>query len=495
MPELLRLATAGSVDDGKSTLIGRLLYDAKAVLADQLAHVEEVSRRRGEDGARPRAAHGRPARRARAGHHHRRRLPPVRHRAPPLHHRRHARPRAVHAQHGHGRLDGRPRADPGRRAARHDGAVAPPHGDREAARPAPRRGVRQQDGPRRLRRGRVRRGRPRGARPGGADRPARHHLHPDLRPARRQRGRARRRACRGTRARRCSPTWRACRSAAPRARPACRCRPCCAASGGCTPARSPPASLRVGDEVVVLPGRRAHARGRASRARPGRSTRRPRRCPWPWRWRTSSTSAAATCWPPPTPRPSPRASWRRRSAGSATPRRGPAAATCSSTRAARSAPASTRIAHRLDVTSLERAPADRARAQRPRAGPPAPRRARGRRSVRRLPRHRRVHPHRRGDERHGGRGHGRGVAGSRRRARPFRRPARRPARGRRRRRPSIPASRRLRRSGVSSKAFLPVPRITGKTIRLIWSTRSLADQLLDEPVAARHLQRRRRTPP
>jgi sulfate adenylyltransferase large subunit len=41
--DLLRLATAGSVDDGKSTLIGRLLYDAKAVLADQLAHVEERS--------------------------------------------------------------------------------------------------------------------------------------------------------------------------------------------------------------------------------------------------------------------------------------------------------------------------------------------------------------------------------------------------------------------------------------------------------------------
>src|SRR5690348_16487292 len=43
MADLLRLATAGSVDDGKSTLIGRLLYDAKAVLADQLAHVEERS--------------------------------------------------------------------------------------------------------------------------------------------------------------------------------------------------------------------------------------------------------------------------------------------------------------------------------------------------------------------------------------------------------------------------------------------------------------------
>ena len=44
---LLRLATAGSVDDGKSTLVGRLLHDSKAVLADQLASVERVSRERG----------------------------------------------------------------------------------------------------------------------------------------------------------------------------------------------------------------------------------------------------------------------------------------------------------------------------------------------------------------------------------------------------------------------------------------------------------------
>jgi bifunctional enzyme CysN/CysC len=40
MPDLLRLATAGSVDDGKSTLIGRLLYDSKALMADQLADAE-----------------------------------------------------------------------------------------------------------------------------------------------------------------------------------------------------------------------------------------------------------------------------------------------------------------------------------------------------------------------------------------------------------------------------------------------------------------------
>jgi sulfate adenylyltransferase large subunit len=46
--ELLRIATAGSVDDGKSTLIGRLLYDSKQVLTDQLEHVIEVSERRGD---------------------------------------------------------------------------------------------------------------------------------------------------------------------------------------------------------------------------------------------------------------------------------------------------------------------------------------------------------------------------------------------------------------------------------------------------------------
>ncbi|MFF4829666.1 sulfate adenylyltransferase subunit 1 [Streptomyces sp. NPDC001312] len=47
---LLRLATCGSVDDGKSTLVGRLLYDTKSVLADQASAIEEASRRRGQDG-------------------------------------------------------------------------------------------------------------------------------------------------------------------------------------------------------------------------------------------------------------------------------------------------------------------------------------------------------------------------------------------------------------------------------------------------------------
>ncbi|WP_059017397.1 adenylyl-sulfate kinase [Mycobacterium sp. M26] len=49
MATLLRIATAGSVDDGKSTLIGRLLYDSKAVMEDQLAAVERTSRERGND--------------------------------------------------------------------------------------------------------------------------------------------------------------------------------------------------------------------------------------------------------------------------------------------------------------------------------------------------------------------------------------------------------------------------------------------------------------
>jgi sulfate adenylyltransferase subunit 1 len=48
---LLRVVTAGSVDDGKSTLVGRLLHDAKAVLSDQLSAVEVASERRGFDTA------------------------------------------------------------------------------------------------------------------------------------------------------------------------------------------------------------------------------------------------------------------------------------------------------------------------------------------------------------------------------------------------------------------------------------------------------------
>ena len=48
--ELLRFTTAGSVDDGKSTLIGKLLYDSKAIFEDQMDILEETSKQRGEEG-------------------------------------------------------------------------------------------------------------------------------------------------------------------------------------------------------------------------------------------------------------------------------------------------------------------------------------------------------------------------------------------------------------------------------------------------------------
>lgn len=48
--QLLRFTTAGSVDDGKSTLIGRLLYDSKAIFEDQLEAVSVTSKRKGHDG-------------------------------------------------------------------------------------------------------------------------------------------------------------------------------------------------------------------------------------------------------------------------------------------------------------------------------------------------------------------------------------------------------------------------------------------------------------
>ncbi len=47
--ELLRFTTAGSVDDGKSTLIGRLLYDSKAIFEDQLEAIETTSKKAGKD--------------------------------------------------------------------------------------------------------------------------------------------------------------------------------------------------------------------------------------------------------------------------------------------------------------------------------------------------------------------------------------------------------------------------------------------------------------
>ena len=48
--ELLRFTTAGSVDDGKSTLIGRLLYDSKSIFEDQYEAITQTSSKRGETG-------------------------------------------------------------------------------------------------------------------------------------------------------------------------------------------------------------------------------------------------------------------------------------------------------------------------------------------------------------------------------------------------------------------------------------------------------------
>ena len=47
--DVLKIATAGSVDDGKSTLIGRLLYDTKSLTTDKLAAIEEKSKTNGYD--------------------------------------------------------------------------------------------------------------------------------------------------------------------------------------------------------------------------------------------------------------------------------------------------------------------------------------------------------------------------------------------------------------------------------------------------------------
>ena len=175
---MLRVATAGSVDDGKSTLIGRLLFDAKALMADQEAGLEDLANL--TDGLRAEREQGITIDVA------------YRHFATPeapVRAARLPRPRAVHAQHGHGRLDRRPGRDPRRRPPRADRAVAPPRRARGAARRAADHGLREQDGPRRLRRGALRHRRARVPRVRRRRRPQRHHLHPGQRAPRRQRRR------------------------------------------------------------------------------------------------------------------------------------------------------------------------------------------------------------------------------------------------------------------------------------------------------------------
>ena len=188
--ELVRFATAGSVDDGKSTLIGRLLFDTKSIFEDQLEHVEETSKRRGDgyvnlalltDGLRAEREQGITIDVAYRYFHTPRRKFIIADTPGP---------RAVHAQHGHGRLHRGPRADPRGRSQGRARAVAPARVHRvAAAHPAPG-GVREQDGPRGLRRGGLRAHPLRVHRLGREARHPRHDLHPDLGAARRQRGRA-----------------------------------------------------------------------------------------------------------------------------------------------------------------------------------------------------------------------------------------------------------------------------------------------------------------
>jgi bifunctional enzyme CysN/CysC len=77
---LLRFITCGSVDDGKSTLIGRLLYDSKMIFEDQLAALESDSKRHGTQGEEIDFALLVDGLAAGTGHHDRRRRPCLRYR-------------------------------------------------------------------------------------------------------------------------------------------------------------------------------------------------------------------------------------------------------------------------------------------------------------------------------------------------------------------------------------------------------------------------------
>ena len=101
-----RLGRRRQVDADRPPAL-RLEGDLRGPARGRRAH---QSRAMGVRVHEPRAAHRRPAGRAGAGHHDRRRLPLLRHAQAEVHHRRHPRPHPVHAQHGHRRVDRRPRA-------------------------------------------------------------------------------------------------------------------------------------------------------------------------------------------------------------------------------------------------------------------------------------------------------------------------------------------------------------------------------------------------
>ena len=73
--DILRFITAGSVDDGKSTLIGRLLYDSKNILIDQLEQLEKQSKNKEAGEIDLAYLTGRTTGRKRTGYYDRRRVP------------------------------------------------------------------------------------------------------------------------------------------------------------------------------------------------------------------------------------------------------------------------------------------------------------------------------------------------------------------------------------------------------------------------------------
>ncbi len=99
--ELLRFTTAGSVDDGKSTLIGRLLYDSKSIFEDQMEAVKKGIHQERQRDCRPLPAYRWLACRTGTGYHHRCGLPLFCHTQKKIYHCRYPGPRAVYPEHGY----------------------------------------------------------------------------------------------------------------------------------------------------------------------------------------------------------------------------------------------------------------------------------------------------------------------------------------------------------------------------------------------------------
>ncbi len=211
---LLRFITCGSVDDGKSTLIGRFLYESKLVFEDHLAALEADSKKVGTQGGELDFAllvDGLAAEREQGI------TIDVAYRffsteTAQVRGRRHAGSRAVHAQHGHRRVDRRAGRHPRRRPQGDPHPDPPAQLPGLAARHPPRRPRRQQARPGRLLPRGLRLDRRRLPRLRGGTRHHRRRLHPPVRASWRQRHRAQSPTRPGTTARRWCSTWSRSRS-------------------------------------------------------------------------------------------------------------------------------------------------------------------------------------------------------------------------------------------------------------------------------------------